>query len=140
MDIVPPGQRQATGPGSNAPVLTADPDREYCLGRLNHPAARYVFSGRWVSPLAPCRALSLHPASTDIGRFRAARGGWHATATHRYPGQGRHLPVHRPVRPERRPVRNPAADRIDLTKAIWSPNSVNKTLQIQGFDANFGAT
>jgi hypothetical protein len=32
------------------------------------------------------------------------------------------------------------ADRIDLTKAIWSPNSVNKTLQIQGFDANFGAT
>jgi len=32
------------------------------------------------------------------------------------------------------------ADRIDLTRAIWSPYSVNKTLQIQGFDANFGAT
>jgi hypothetical protein len=32
------------------------------------------------------------------------------------------------------------ADRIDLTRAIWSPHSVNKTLQIQGFDANFGAT
>jgi Putative Ig domain len=32
------------------------------------------------------------------------------------------------------------ADRLDLTKAIWSPHSVNKTLQIQGFDANFGAT
>ena len=33
-----------------------------------------------------------------------------------------------------------AADRIELTRAIWSPHSVNKTLQIQGFDANFGAT
>jgi hypothetical protein len=32
------------------------------------------------------------------------------------------------------------ADRLDLTRAIWSPYSVNKTLQIQGFDANFGAT
>ena len=32
------------------------------------------------------------------------------------------------------------ADRLDLTGAIWSPHSVNKTLQIQGFDANFGAT
>jgi hypothetical protein len=32
------------------------------------------------------------------------------------------------------------ADRIDLIKAIWSPHSVNKTLQIQGFDVNFGAT
>ena len=32
------------------------------------------------------------------------------------------------------------ADRLDVTKAIWSPHSVNKTLQIQGFDANFGAT
>jgi len=32
------------------------------------------------------------------------------------------------------------ADRLDLTTAIWSPHSVNKTLQIQGFDANFGAT
>jgi hypothetical protein len=32
------------------------------------------------------------------------------------------------------------ADRIDLTKAIWSPHSVNSLLQIQGFDANFGAT
>ena len=32
------------------------------------------------------------------------------------------------------------ADRIDLTGAVWSPHSVNKTLQIQGFDANFGAT
>jgi len=32
------------------------------------------------------------------------------------------------------------ADRLDLTRAIWSPHSVNKTLQIQGFDANFGAT
>ncbi len=30
--------------------------------------------------------------------------------------------------------------RLDLTRAIWSPHSVNKTLQIQGFDANFGAT
>lgn len=33
-----------------------------------------------------------------------------------------------------------SSDRLDLTKAIWSPHSVNKTLQIQGFDANFGAT
>jgi len=32
------------------------------------------------------------------------------------------------------------ADRLDLTGAIWSPHSVNKTLQIQGFDANFGGT
>ena len=27
-----------------------------------------------------------------------------------------------------------------LTRAIWSPHSVNKTLQIQGFDVNTGAT
>ena len=32
------------------------------------------------------------------------------------------------------------ADRLDLIGAVWSPHSVNKTLQIQGFDANFGAT
>jgi Putative Ig domain len=32
------------------------------------------------------------------------------------------------------------ADRLDLTGAVWSPHSVNKTLQIAGFDANFGAT
>ena len=33
-----------------------------------------------------------------------------------------------------------SADRLDLTAAVWSPHSVNKTLQIRGFDANFGAT
>jgi large repetitive protein len=33
-----------------------------------------------------------------------------------------------------------SSDRIDLTKAIWSPHTVNKFLQIQGFDANIGAT
>jgi len=32
------------------------------------------------------------------------------------------------------------ADRLDLTGAVWSPHSVNKTLRIRGFDANFGAT
>jgi hypothetical protein len=32
------------------------------------------------------------------------------------------------------------ADRPVLTGAIWSPRSVNKTLQIQGFDVNTGAT
>ncbi len=32
------------------------------------------------------------------------------------------------------------ADRPVLTRAVWSPNSVNKTLQIQGFDVNTGAT
>jgi hypothetical protein len=32
------------------------------------------------------------------------------------------------------------SDRMVLSKAIWSPHSVNQTLQIQGFDANFGAT
>jgi hypothetical protein len=32
------------------------------------------------------------------------------------------------------------ADRLDLIGAVWSPHSVNKTLQIHGFDANFGAT
>jgi hypothetical protein len=32
------------------------------------------------------------------------------------------------------------ADRPVLMRAIWSPNSVNKTLQIQGFDVNTGAT
>lgn len=32
------------------------------------------------------------------------------------------------------------ADRPVLKGAVWSPNSVNKTLQIQGFDVNTGAT
>jgi hypothetical protein len=32
------------------------------------------------------------------------------------------------------------SDRLDLIGAVWSPHSVNKTLQIHGFDANFGAT
>lgn len=32
------------------------------------------------------------------------------------------------------------ADRLVITRAVWSPHSVNQTLQIQGFDANTGAT
>jgi hypothetical protein len=32
------------------------------------------------------------------------------------------------------------ADRPALTRAVWSPHSVNQTLQIQGFDVNTGAT
>ena len=33
-----------------------------------------------------------------------------------------------------------AATTPALTRAVWSPNSVNKTLQIQGFDVSTGAT
>jgi hypothetical protein len=33
-----------------------------------------------------------------------------------------------------------SSDRLALTRATWSPNSVNKFLQVAGFDANAGAT
>jgi hypothetical protein len=33
-----------------------------------------------------------------------------------------------------------SSDRLVLTRAVWSPHSVKQTLQLQGFDANFGAT
>jgi hypothetical protein len=74
---------------------------------------------------------------------------------HRHPIEGRDLPVHRAVHPDpgHRPERGPSgtqqptltigtgsSDRLDVTRAVWSPNSVNKTLQIQGFDVNTGAT
>jgi hypothetical protein len=32
------------------------------------------------------------------------------------------------------------SDRLHLTRAVWSPNSVSKSLQIAGFDVNAGAT
>jgi hypothetical protein len=32
------------------------------------------------------------------------------------------------------------AARVVLTAAVWSPFSVNKTLQVRGFDVNNGAT
>jgi hypothetical protein len=32
------------------------------------------------------------------------------------------------------------SDRLHLTRAVWAPNTVNKFLQIAGFDANAGAT
>ncbi len=38
--------------------------------RLNHTAAGYVIRAGYVSPLAYCRALSPHPASTDTGHSR----------------------------------------------------------------------
>ena len=33
-----------------------------------------------------------------------------------------------------------SSDRLALSRAVWSPNSVNKFLQVAGFDANAGAT
>ena len=33
-----------------------------------------------------------------------------------------------------------SSDRLTLTRAVWSPNSVNKFLQVTGFDANASAT
>ena len=33
-----------------------------------------------------------------------------------------------------------SSDRVVLTRAVWSPLSVNKTLQVSGFDVNNGAT
>jgi hypothetical protein len=78
------------------------------------------------------------------GWFPAAatqvRGGWHATTVQDLGDHGSDVhggPGHTCAR-ERRGTGT--ADRLDLTGAIWSPHSVNKTLQIQGFDANFGAT
>jgi hypothetical protein len=32
------------------------------------------------------------------------------------------------------------SDRVHMTRAVWSPNSVNKYLQLAGFDANAGVT
>ena len=52
---------------------------EISAERLNHPAARYVFRAGQVSPLAPRRALSSHPASTGPA---ASRGQGRLSCVH----------------------------------------------------------
>jgi hypothetical protein len=65
----------------------------------------------------------------DLLSFPAIQGFPRCPAGLPHPGSG--WPGGRRFRP---------ADRLDLIGAVWSPHSVNKTLQIHGFDANFGAT